>query len=54
MEFSKSIFSYYDYVVILDVEVHGYYMDITMVSLGYHKILNALIYYKSSAIAIAT
>ena len=37
MEFSKSIFSYCDYVVILDVEVHGYYMDITMVSLGYHK-----------------
>jgi hypothetical protein len=38
MEFSQSIFLYCDYVVILDVEVHGYHMDITVVSQGYHKI----------------
>jgi hypothetical protein len=34
MEFSKSIFSYCDYVVILDVEVHRYHMDIQVVSQG--------------------
>jgi hypothetical protein len=39
MEFSQSIFSYCDYVVILDVEVHGYHMDIRVVSQGYHKVL---------------
>jgi hypothetical protein len=49
MEFSKSVFSYCDYVVILDIEVHGYYMDITMISLGYHKILDALIYCKPNS-----
>jgi hypothetical protein len=39
MEFSKSIFSYCDYVVILDVEIHRYHMDIQVVSQGYHKVL---------------
>jgi hypothetical protein len=34
MEFSKSIFTYCDYVVILDVEVHRYHMDIQVVSQG--------------------
>ena len=38
MEFSKSIFSYYDYVIILDVEVHEYHMDIIVVSQGYLKV----------------
>jgi hypothetical protein len=37
MGFSKNIFSYCDYVAVLDVEVHGYHMDITMVSHGYHN-----------------
>ena len=26
-------------VAVLDVEVHGYYMDIIVVSHGYHKVL---------------
>jgi hypothetical protein len=38
MEFSQSIHSYYDYVAILDVEVHGYHMDITVVFI-YFKLL---------------
>jgi hypothetical protein len=38
MEFSKNIFSYCDYVAVLNVEVHGYHMDITVVSQGYHKV----------------
>jgi hypothetical protein len=36
MEFSQSIFS--KYVVVLDVEVHGYHMDIAVVSQGYCKV----------------
>jgi hypothetical protein len=43
MEFSQSIHSYYDYVAILDVEVHGYHMDITAVFQGFHKVF---IYFK--------
>jgi hypothetical protein len=42
MEFSKNIFSYCDNVVVLDVEVHGYYMDITVVSQGYHKVSQSI------------
>jgi hypothetical protein len=38
MEFSQSIYSYCEYIVILDVEVHKYHMDITIVSQGYHKV----------------
>jgi hypothetical protein len=42
MEFRKSIFSYCDYVVILDAEIHGYHMDIIVVSQGYHKVLQGI------------
>jgi hypothetical protein len=38
MEFSKSIFSYCDYVVVLDVEDDGYHTDIIVVFQGYHKV----------------
>jgi hypothetical protein len=54
IEFSLNIFSYFDYVDVLDVEVHGYHMDITVVSQGYHRVLVALNYYKSSPVANLT
>jgi hypothetical protein len=42
MELSQSIFSYCDYVVILDNEVRGYHMDITVAFQGYHKVLQGI------------
>jgi hypothetical protein len=42
MAFSKSIFSFRDYVVVLDVEVQGYGMDIIVVFQGYHKVLQGV------------
>jgi hypothetical protein len=57
MEFSKSIFSYCDYIVVLDFEVHGHHMDITAVFKGiirYCRVLDALNYYKFSQVANLT
>jgi hypothetical protein len=42
MEFSQNIYSYCDYVVALDVEVHGHHMDIIVISQGYHKVLQGI------------
>jgi hypothetical protein len=57
MEFSKCIFSYCDYVVVLDLKP----MDITWISwwylkgiTWYRRVLDAVNYYKSSQVANLT